>query len=85
MADVFAMDPGELRVIGGSGAALIVRLDEVLPPAETDELRQVQQALSAQMDQALAQNIFDAYVRDAQTRARPVIDQQALNAVQSSY
>ncbi|WP_300066325.1 peptidyl-prolyl cis-trans isomerase [uncultured Ruegeria sp.] len=85
MADVFAMDPGELRVIGGSGTALIVRLDEVLPPAETDELRQVQQALAAQMDQALAQNIFDAYVRDAQTRARPVIDQQALNAVQSSY
>ncbi|WP_120635537.1 peptidyl-prolyl cis-trans isomerase [Ruegeria sp. EL01] len=85
MADVFAMDPGELRVIGGNGTALIVRLDDVLPPAETDELRQVQQALSAQMDQALAQNIFDAYVRDAQTRARPVIDQQALNAVQSSY
>jgi peptidyl-prolyl cis-trans isomerase D len=37
------------------------------------------------MNQALAQNIFDAYVRDAQTRARPVVDQQALNAVQASY
>ncbi len=85
MAEVFEMEPDELRVIGGEGSALIVRLDEVLPPAETDELRQLQQALSAQMDQALAQNIFDAFVRDAQTRARPVIDQQALNAVQASY
>ncbi len=85
MADVFEMEPGELRVIGGNGAALIVRLDEILPPDETDELRQLQEALSAQLDQALAQNIFDAYVRDAQTRARPVVDQQALNAVQASY
>ncbi|MEO1108329.1 MAG: peptidyl-prolyl cis-trans isomerase [Pseudomonadota bacterium] len=85
MAEVFEMEPGELRVISGNGAALIVRLDEILPPDETDELRQLQEALSTQLDQALAQNIFDAYVRDAQTRARPVVDQQALNAVQASY
>ncbi len=85
MAEVFEMEPGELRVISGNEAAMIVRLDEILPPAETDELRQVQEALTAQLDQALAQNIFDAYVRDAQTRARPVVDQQALNAVQASY
>ncbi|NOE32754.1 peptidylprolyl isomerase [Ruegeria sp. HKCCD7318] len=85
MNEVFQMEPGELRVIGGNGAALLVRLDEVLPPADTDELRQLREALSAQMNQALSQNIFNAYVRDAQTRARPVVDQQALNAVQSSF
>ncbi|MEM7091099.1 MAG: SurA N-terminal domain-containing protein [Pseudomonadota bacterium] len=85
MTQVFDMELQEIRVIGGAGTAFVVRLDEILPPAETDELRQLQQALSAQMDQALAQNIFDAYTRDAQTRARPVIDQQALNAVQASY
>ncbi|WP_170607830.1 peptidyl-prolyl cis-trans isomerase [Ruegeria arenilitoris] len=85
MTQVFEMEPGELRVIPGAGTALIVRLDDVLPPAETDEQRQMQDALSAQMNQALAQNIFDIYVRDAQTRARPVVDQQALNAVQASY
>lgn len=85
MVQVFEMEPGELRVVPGNSAALIVQLDEVLPPAETDELRQMQQALTAQMNQALAQNIFDAYVRDAQTRARPVIDQRALNAVQTAY
>ncbi len=85
MNEVFEMEPGDLRVIGGEGTALIVRLDEVLPPAESGELRQLSDALTAQMNQALAQNIFDAYVRDAQTRARPVVDQQALNAVQASY
>lgn len=85
MNEVFAMEPGELRVVEGNGAAWIVRLDETLPPADTDELRQLRDALSTQMDQALAQNIFNAYVRDAQTRARPVVDQQALNAVQASF
>ncbi|WP_210092402.1 peptidylprolyl isomerase [Ruegeria sp. HKCCSP346] len=85
MNEVFAMEPGEMRVVEGNGAAWIVRLDETLPPADTDELRQLRDALSSQMDQALAQNIFNAYVRDAQTRARPVVDQQALNAVQASF
>ena len=85
MTQVFEMEPGELRVVPGAGNALIVRLDEVLPPAETDEQRQMQDALAAQLNQALAQNIFDVYVRDAQTRARPVLDQQALDAVQASY
>ncbi len=85
MTQVFEMEPDELRVIAGNGSALIVRLDEVLPPAETDEQRQMQDALSTQLNQALAQNIFDIYVRDTQTRARPVLDQQALNAVRASY
>lgn len=85
MAQVFEMEPGELRVIPGVGSAFVVRMDEELPPAETDELRQAQAALEVQLNQALAQNIFDVYVRDAQTRARPEIDQRALNAVQSSY
>ncbi|WP_171121545.1 MULTISPECIES: peptidyl-prolyl cis-trans isomerase [unclassified Ruegeria] len=85
MTQVFEMEPGELRVVPGAGTALIVRLDELLPPDETDELRQAQEALAAQLNQALAQNIFDVYVRDAQVRARPVVDQRALNAVQASY
>lgn len=85
MAQVFEMEPNDLRVVPGVGSAFVVRLEEILPPAETDELRQAQAALAAQMNQALAQNIFDAYVNDAQTRARPEIDQRALNAVQSSY
>ncbi|EEX10703.1 conserved hypothetical protein [Ruegeria lacuscaerulensis ITI-1157] len=85
MTQVFEMEPGELRVIPGQGAAFIVRLDEVLPPAETDEQRQMKDAVAAQLNQALAQNIFDAYVRDAQTRARPTLDQRALNAVQANF
>ncbi len=85
MTQVFEMKPGELQVIPGADSAMIVRLDDELPPAETDEQRQMQDALAQQMNQALAQNIFDIYVRNARTRARPVLDQQALNAVRASY
>ncbi|MEX0349569.1 MAG: peptidyl-prolyl cis-trans isomerase [Paracoccaceae bacterium] len=85
MAQVFEMEPGEIRVITSPGQAQIVRLDEVLPPEDTDELAQMRQALGAQMNQALAQNIFDAFVRDAQTRGRPTVDEQALTAVHSSF
>lgn len=85
MTQIFEMEPNELRVIAGPDAAFIVRLDEVLPPAETDEQRLMQAAAAAQLNQALAQNIFDIYVRDAQTRARPTLDQRALNAVQANF
>ncbi|TMV08704.1 peptidylprolyl isomerase [Ruegeria sediminis] len=85
MVQVFEMEPGDMRVIAGPGTALIVRLDEVLPPADTEDLTQMRAAMSAQLDQALAQNIFDIYVRDAQIRAQPTLDQRALNAVQASF
>ncbi|MBY6081283.1 peptidyl-prolyl cis-trans isomerase [Ruegeria arenilitoris] len=85
MTHIFEMEPNELRVIAGPDAAFIVRLDEVLPPAETDEQRLMQEAAAAQLNQALAQNIFDIYVRDAQTRAQPTLDQRALNAVQANF
>lgn len=85
MSQIFEMENGELRVIAGDGVAFVVRLDDVLPPEDTAELTQMKQALSAQMTQALAQNIFDIYVRDAQTRAQPMLDQRALNAVQANF
>lgn len=85
MNQVFEMEPGELRVIAGPGRAFIVRLDDILPPEETAELQQTQTAVAAQMNQALSRNLFDVYVRDAQTRAQPTLDQRALNAVQANF
>lgn len=86
MTQVFEMEPGELRIIAsGGGAVHIVRLDEILPPEQTADLTAMQDAFSQELDQALAQALFDAFIRDAQTRARPTLDQRALNAVQSSF
>lgn len=85
MNQVFEMEPGELRVVEGEQKVLIVRLDQVLPPEDTPQLQAMQQGIGQQLDQALAQQLFDAYVRDARLRAHPTVDQRALNAVQSNF
>src|SRR5699024_3441832 len=38
MGEVFAMEPGETRVIAGNDKVAVVQLDEVLPPAKSDDL-----------------------------------------------
>lgn len=85
MAQVFLMQPGETRIVAAGGSVVIVRLDEVLPPDDSAELTAMRDAFAQQLDQALGQALFDAYVFDAQIRARPMLDQQALNAVQSNF
>ncbi|MDK3072479.1 peptidyl-prolyl cis-trans isomerase [Sedimentitalea sp. JM2-8] len=85
MSEVFEMDKGELRVVAADGAVTIVRLDDILPPAQTPDLTAMQEAIGAQLDQALAEALFQAFGRDAQIRANPQIDQRALNAVLSSF
>ncbi|MCF6233593.1 MAG: SurA N-terminal domain-containing protein [Rhodobacteraceae bacterium] len=81
MNQVFEMDMGELRVIAGEGAVYVVRLDEELPPEETAELAALRERLGEDANQSLAQALFDAFVGDAQNRARPQVDQNAVNAV----
>ena len=85
MSEVFEMEPGEVRVIAAGGAVLIVRLDGIPPPEETPELTAMRQAFEDELNQTLGQALFQAFVRDARTRANPQIDQQALNAVLASF
>lgn len=85
MLQVFEMEPGELRVVSGAEGTAIVRLDEVLPPADNPEQTVMRDALGQQLDQDLAQALFAAFVRDTQTRTRVRIDEQALAAVNASF
>ena len=85
VTQVFGMKDGEFRLVQDTGSAAVVRLDATLPPAESDDMTLLSQALQAQMDQTLAQALFQAYVQDVQTRAEPRIDQQALNAAQANF
>jgi peptidyl-prolyl cis-trans isomerase D len=85
MEQVFQMDVGETRVITGDTQAFLVRLDAVEAPEDNDEMRQTREALSEQLDQALAQALFAAFARDAQLRAGARIDEQALNAVLAGF
>lgn len=83
MPQVFEMSLDELRVIAGGDVAYVVQLHEILPPDNTAELQAARAALGEELNQNLAQALFQAFVNDAQLRARPEIDQQALNAVQA--
>ncbi len=85
MIAAFEMEPGELRIVSDEDGAVVLRLDEVLPAEDSDEMQMLQQALGTQLDQAISQALFEAFAQDAQIRAAPRVDQQALNAVQSSF
>lgn len=85
MNKVFEMDLNDVTVIPGSGVVFVVRLDDILPPDDTPELVAAREALGEQMNQALSQALFQAFANDAQTRARPSIDQRAVNAVMTSF
>ncbi len=83
---VFRMEPGELRVIGGLGAVYLVRLDDILPPdMDTPEVAALQQQIAEQARQGLAQDLFQAYATDIQSRAGLQLDQAALNAVHANF
>ncbi len=85
MSRVFEMEKGDLRVISGGGAVLIVRLEDILPAANTSELNAMRDAFSGQLNQDLAEALFQVFMRDVQIRAKPQIDQRALNAVLASF
>ncbi|MBJ6370298.1 peptidyl-prolyl cis-trans isomerase [Sedimentitalea arenosa] len=85
MAEVFEMEPGELRIVSGGGTVLIVQLNETLPPAETADLAAMKDSLGAQLDQSLSEALFQAFGRDARIRANPQVDQRAVNAVLTSF
>ncbi|WP_238371258.1 peptidyl-prolyl cis-trans isomerase [Heliomarina baculiformis] len=85
MNQVFEMETGEYRVITGEAGVIIVRLEEVLPPADTADVRDLRQSLTTQLDQSLSQALFAAYARDAQLRARARIDQRSVEAVLGSF
>lgn len=85
MARVFEMDEGAVEVIAGDGVVTLARLDAALPPEESPDMARLRDAIAQELNQALAQELFDLYVRDAQLRARPQIDQQTINAVHANF
>ncbi|EBA17977.1 hypothetical protein RSK20926_19602 [Roseobacter sp. SK209-2-6] len=85
MNQIFTMTPGEVKIITGEDSTVVVSLSEILPAEEGEEMALMREAFTAQLDQALSNALFQAYVSDAQLRAAPRLDQQALNAVQANF
>lgn len=82
---VFQMAVGDVTVLPGDGTVALVRLDAITPASEDAESNALLEQLSAQIDQNLAQDIFNIYANDVVTRAVPQIDQRALQAVHVNF
>ncbi len=82
---VFEMEPGNVEVIAAGGRVFVVQLHEILPPADTPDAAQLRAAFANQLDQSLASEVFDVFARDVQLRARPQVDQRAVDAVLNSF
>ncbi|KIC49217.1 peptidylprolyl isomerase [Tateyamaria sp. ANG-S1] len=85
MTSVFEMEPGDVRVIPGYGAVLIVRLDGINPIEDSPEVQAETEALSAEMGQIVAGEIFNIFGEDVVLRAGTQINQQALDAVHVNF
>jgi peptidyl-prolyl cis-trans isomerase D len=85
MPQVFDLEVGEPAIIEGFGSVIVVTVTDISPPAQTPETETLSEALRLQMDQALAQDLFAIYARDVQLRARPQLNQQAIQAVHANF
>ena len=85
MSEVFDMSIGDIAVLSGEDTVVIVRLDAITPASEGDANAALLSQLGAQMDQALAQDLFTIYADDVVRRAEPQVDQRALQAVHVNF
>lgn len=85
MPAVFEMEPGEVRIVSGFGAVLIVRLDAINPVTDGDEISGEAEQLSAEIGQTVAAELFNQFSEDVVFRAGPQINQQALDAVHVNF
>ncbi len=85
MNEVFEMAVGELRVISDAEGTVVVRLDEILPPQDDDDMDFLANALGEQLDQSLATELFRVYMQAVQNQAQPQVNQQAVNSVHASF
>jgi peptidyl-prolyl cis-trans isomerase D len=83
---VFAMAPGELRVIEAPDYTAIVRVDEVTPAAqEGDGPAALKGAIATQLEQGMAQDALSLFSNALTNEAGITLDQSAINAVHAQF
>ena len=83
---VFAMQPGDLRIIEGQGFVGIVRLDEVTAAVEEGEDAQaLKEAIALQLEQAIAQDALSLYSDAMSNEAGLTLDQAVINAIHTNF
>jgi len=84
VARAFALEEGERTVVEGAEAAYLLELREVAAPdADNPRVSLLQQALSQQASQGMANDALQLYIRGLMAREGISFDQPALNAVHS--
>ncbi len=83
--DVFTMNAGEVRIIPSQGSILVVRLDKIVAVGDSEENSIEMTAISKEVDQILASELFKIFSEDVVVRAGPQINQQALDAVHVNF
>jgi peptidyl-prolyl cis-trans isomerase D len=82
---VFEMAEGDVRVFEADGFTGVVLLDSVQPAAtEGPDAEAVRTSIAAQIEQAIAQDAFNAFTTALTAEAGITLDQSAINAVNAS-
>lgn len=82
LSAVFDMQEGDTRTVPGTGAAFLLRLDDINPVDSADRnMQQLADALRNQAANSIAEDLFRAYAGDVQRRAGVEVNQGAINAI----
>lgn len=86
LTEVFAMEPGDVRVLENTGGAIIVRLDGITPADDTDSAFAAEVASIAESSsQGIAQDIYELYTRNIQVNTDVTLNQAAINSIHSNF
>ncbi|WP_407493272.1 SurA N-terminal domain-containing protein [Pseudooceanicola sp. MF1-13] len=82
----FQMETGEIAMVDGFGAVLILKLEEILPPnMENPDVAAARNSLEQQLQSSVAQDVYRLFSENVRSRAGAEIDQQAINAVHVNF
>jgi len=86
MVDVFDMDIATTRVIENTNGAIIVRLDGILPPdVDHPAVAAEREQILASTAAGIAQDVFEAYGNEVQSRTDIQLDQNIINAIHAQF
>jgi len=85
MAQVFELEIGDVTTVAGDGNVVVVQLDTITPAADDADAAAQLDQLSAQIDQTLAQDLFNVFNDVILLETPPQIDQRAVNAVHVNF
>ena len=83
---VFSLEPGAVTSIAHDDTVLIVRLEAVHKPDQSnEEITSLANTLLRQAAEGMAQDVFQAYATELQTLEGVTLDQAAINAVHAQF